>query len=198
MRCGCGGKMRFLEVKKQSYFLCETCGFLKKQAVLPKEEQKRRYDFHVCDAGYRRYMERIKQQILPFIREGLCLDYGCGSIHLLSTLLENQRIACDYYDLFYYPTLTDKQYDTIILIEVFEHLEHPFDELTALLKHLKKGGRLIIKTKPYPPERLETWWYLRDATHVSFVSEKTFLLWQKLFPFSLIWQKDDIFVLERI
>ena len=41
---------------------------------------------------------------------------------------------------------SDKKYDSIIMIAVLEHLDHPVDMIQKLKETLKKGGRIVITT----------------------------------------------------
>jgi 2-polyprenyl-3-methyl-5-hydroxy-6-metoxy-1,4-benzoquinol methylase len=41
-------------------------------------------------------------------------------------------------------TLADQQFDTIIYIDVLEHIEHDREELDRATKHLRSGGHLVI------------------------------------------------------
>ena len=146
--------------------------------MLNPTEEKQRYDMHICDEGYKKYMYNVYLSIQNYV-SGKCLDYGCGQIHYLADILNQNGFETDYYDLYYYNHEINDLYDTIILIEVFEHILDIEDLMIKLKGLLKPNGKIIIMTKKkeYP---LEKFWYLRDTTHVSFVDEKTmFFLAQK-------------------
>jgi len=197
MDCPCGFKMNLININKNKYFYCNNCGYLKKEVVLSSEKQKERYDYHVCDDKYLAYMNDVFNQIKEFIIGNKVLDFGCGKIHALSDIMNNNGFDSYFYDLFYYPSFPSDLYDSIVMIEVFEHLDNPLDELLKLKYFLAKGGRFIIQTKMYP-KKLDNWWYLRDTTHVSFVNEVTIDEWAKILNMKLISLNGDIFVLERI
>lgn len=175
---------------------CLTCGLIQKKTFLSLEEEKKRYDFHVCDDGYKKYMEGILNQIKYDIKPGRILDFGCGQIHLLSDLLCEKGQDCVYYDFFYYPIFPKGLFDTIVLVEVFEHLKDPLQELQKMEKMLTSHGKIIIVTQPYDGENLEKWWYFRDTTHVSFIHSKTIQFWN--LPFQILHKNRNIFILERI
>lgn len=171
MKCFCGNDFMDFDINNEPFFLCEKCGYLRKKNIPNKEEEKERYDHHICDLGYQKYMEGVMNRLMPNI-SGKCLDFGCGKIHALADLLNSQNIPCDYYDLYYYPEFPKGKFDTILLIEVFEHILDSKELLLSLKDLLNENGKIIIMTqkKKYP---LETWWYLRDITHISFVDCKT-------------------------
>ena len=84
----------------------------------------------------------------------------------------NSIVPKNDYDLYYHPNMPQMHFDTIILIEVFEHILDIYNLMLELKNSLNPNGRIIIMTKKkkYP---LDTWWYIRDTTHVSFVDDKT-------------------------
>lgn len=170
MNCFCGALFEKITINKNEYELCKSCGYLRKISNLSSKEEKERYDNHVCDLGYLEYMEGVYKKIKPHIK-GVSLDFGCGKIHALADLI-NKDSKCYFYDLYYYPELPKISFDTIILIEVFEHIKDVYNLMLELKNMLNENGRIIIMTmvKKYP---LEKWWYLRDSTHVSFVDNHT-------------------------
>lgn len=170
MNCFCGGEFVKTQINKNEYELCNSCGYLRKNTYLSSKEEKERYDNHICDLGYLKYMEGVYQKIKPYIM-GVSLDYGCGQIHALADII-NKESKCLFYDLYYYPNMPENTFDTIILIEVFEHIKDIYKLMVDLSLMLNPKGRIIIMTqvKKYP---LSSWWYLRDSTHVSFVDIKT-------------------------
>ncbi len=196
MHCCSSSNFKKLIINGTMYQQCLNCGFLTKVDKLSESLEKRRYDFHVCDDKYLNYMNDVVNLISPFLKEGSCLDFGCGKIHALSDILNARGISCSYYDLYYFDLPLDI-YDNIILIEVFEHLHEPYEELMKLFKHLRSGGKIIIMTKPYIDSYLENnWWYLRDSTHYSFVKDHTLKKWD--LPCKVSQVREDIFVLESI
>lgn len=197
-QCCCGLFFQETKIKDKVFLQCPNCLFLQKTEILCLDDQKKRYDFHQCDDAYVAYIKKIVEEIYPYLLNGCTLDFGCGKIHALSDILNKIGIESYYYDLFYYPVLPEKQYKNIILVEVFEHLENPFQELKKCFSLLKPDGRIIIKTKSYPEQGLDQWWYLRDTTHISFIVPKTLEIWGNLLGFRLSSQNGDIFVLERI
>ena len=196
MKCCCQIPLKEEKIQGLSTRICPKCGLITKESRISFQEERKRYDAHICDEGYVQYMESLYEKLKKFMNGPTALDYGCGKIHILSNIVNQNGVECDYYDLHYYPKLLEKSYDTIFLIEVFEHLYEPYDELFKLQNMLKPNGRIIIVTKPYDGVDLEHWWYFRDSTHISFITKKTLTFWN--LDLKIIAQCGDIFVLERI
>ena len=194
MRCFCNNEMKKIIIDNHEYYLCDSCGYLKKASALDCTREKERYDKHVCDEGYLRYMEGVYKKILPYLNEGLSLDFGCGKIHALANLMNSDNRKCEYYDLYYYNDKPQASYDNIILIEVFEHISDIYSLILDLKSRLNKNGKIIIMTKP-KPTKLNGWWYMRDITHISFVEYKTMLRLSELLNLSLIYdENNDLFI----
>lgn len=196
MKCCTNSSIIEETIQKTEVNRCTHCGLIQKKMFLSFFEEKKRYDLHICDDGYRIYMKKVLDTIRNDIKKGRCLDFGCGKMHLLADLLNEEEKSCEYYDITYYPTLPSGLFDTILLIEVFEHLKTPLEELKHLETMLTSHGRIIIMTQPYEPKNLEHWWYFRDVTHVSFIHDKTLEFWD--IPFKILRKNRNIFVLERI
>lgn len=193
MNCFCGGEFLKTLINKNEYLLCKECGYLRKISNLSSKEEKERYDNHVCDFNYLEYMDRVYHKIKPYIK-GVSLDFGCGKIHALSDLI-NKDSKCYYYDLYYFNEMPKIKFDTIILIEVFEHIKDIYKLMLDLKDMLNSNGRIIIMTmvKKYP---LEKWWYLRDVTHVSFVDNNTMEILARKTGLSVT-ISDDVFIFEK-
>ena len=184
MKCFCGNLMEEITINNVKYYECKNCGYLRKNSPISKDEEKERYDLHIVDFGYREYMYKVYLKIEKYI-SGRTLDYGCGKIHLLADIIKEKGFDSSFYDLYYHNILINGTFDTIILIEVFEHILDIYDLMLNLKKLLNNDGKIIIMTKKkeYP---LEKFWYLRDITHVSFVDDKTMIELAKKVSMELI------------
>lgn len=197
MQCFCNNIMQFCKIKEYELYICHNCGHMKKKNILPDNLQKERYDKHVCDDGYLKYMESVYNKIKGYLNDGISLDYGCGQIHVLSDILNSNNFSCFYYDLFYYNNLDDKKYDNIILIEVLEHIEDVKEELLKIKNMLNDKGKIIIMTN-FIPADISNWWYLRDTTHVSFLNESSILKLAEIIDMDVQIDKgNNIFVLSK-
>lgn len=198
MDCFCNCTMEKILIEKKEFYSCPNCDYLKKVEILSSADEKKRYDFHCCDENYKRYMKDIFMKLREILGSGLSLDYGCGKIHILSDILNENGMSCMYYDLYYFPQIPDNTFDNIILIEVFEHISDIYQALQNLKKRLNPNGKIIIMTQPQPKD-LEHWWYLRDETHISFVTNKTMSILANMLDMNLEFiRESSIFVLTRI
>ena len=167
-----------------TYYHCTSCEYIFKSPTCYQdlETQKERYNLHENneeDEGYRAYFQRFLDFVLPHMDNvKTALDFGCGRTSLLSQLLEDEGVACDYYDPIYHPHTLDekKRYDLIVSTEVFEHLHQPREVFERLLEKLNSGGYLAIQTEFHSNEQasFEKWWYPQDPTHIVFFRAKTF------------------------
>ncbi|SFZ98148.1 Methyltransferase-related protein [hydrothermal vent metagenome] len=184
--------MPFVDDKnKISYYHCKDCEYIFKHPSLYKdiEDQKERYDLHDNSAmndGYRAYFQRFIDFMLPLVENSKdALDFGCGESSLLASMLEEEGIACDYYDPIYHPNgLEDtKKYDLIVSTEVFEHLQNPKKIFEMLLKRLNVGGYLAIQTEFHTNEisSFLNWYYIKDPTHIVFFRAHTFEVLSSLY-----------------
>ncbi len=196
MRCLCQNEMITIKIMNNEYEQCGKCGLLLKKRHPSSKEEKERYDHHIVDSSYLNYIQKTYKKIESYIKIGETLDFGCGKIKALEKTMKEEGRNCDSYDLYYFPNLLFKKYDTIILIEVFEHLKDLKHDLSFLFHLLKSKGRIIIITQPYEEEYLNDWWYLRDSTHVTFIKKNTFTFWK--WNLKLVEQKGNIFILDRI
>lgn len=198
MLCFCEKEMILRQINKIFYYECHNCGYLRKKDIPNPELEKKRYDAHICDNGYLEYMNNVFLKIKNYLNNGKSLDYGCGQIHALSDILNNNNYQCDYYDLYYYNNLKNEKYDNIILIEVFEHIEDIHNLIINLKSMLNSNGRIIIMTKEKPVD-LNNWWYLRDITHISFIEYKTMLKLAEMLDLRLVYDKENsLFIFECI
>ena len=166
------------------YYHCKVCEYIFKspQHFQDLSQQKERYNLHENDEddeGYRAYFQRFLDFVLPQIpTPSNALDFGCGATSLLSQMLEEGGIACDYYDPIYHPhnLHEDKKYQLIVSTEVFEHLHQPREVFASLLDRLQEGGYLAIQTQFHPNDEasFKKWYYHQDPTHIVFFTAKTF------------------------
>ena len=198
MKCFCNNEMIEVRYNNIDYYLCNSCGYLMKKYLPSSIEELNRYNKHICDDKYIDYMIEIYEEIRGYLFGNKILDYGCGKIHALSDILNKNGYDSSYYDLYYFDNEINDKYDSIVLIEVFEHISNPRNLLDKLKSYLNQRGRIIIKTVVVPKNPIG-FWYLRDITHVSFISVKGMEILGELCGFNVIYNKDkSLFILERI
>jgi hypothetical protein len=149
------------------------------RSELPDMTQERvRYNEHINEYenfGYVEFLDRVLEPTLPYLRKNdIGLDFGCGPVPVLASLIRQHGFECDHYDPLFFPDVPGRNYHFIFSTEVIEHFHHPktsFFDLTALLKG---GGILALMTECWTDLRkFPNWYYVRDETHVSIYHEKT-------------------------
>jgi SAM-dependent methyltransferase len=175
---------------------CLTCGLHYKNNILTPEQ----FSLYYNDSEFERWSysklyppEKIIEQRLLSKKEKLCiLDFGCSEGRLLGQLLNNH--ICYGFDInpqsldiarskgmntfssFEELKNTKVRFDTVLLIDVFEHLLNPMETIDLLLKLLKEDGEIIISTgyadswayKKQPAE----FWYTVFPEHVCILSDR--------------------------
>lgn len=191
MKCKiCGSSVEPLEYGQAGskahavYYFCGDCRFISKDSsfYLESEKERQRYLLHINTAQDSAYVEMLKQfldtAVLPYVQPGgEALDYGCGPGPVLAGLLKEAGFDTNIYDIFFEPekVFVGKTYDLITCTEVVEHLADPMETLMLLKSLLKPGGILAIMTMFHQGvEHFKSWWYRRDATHISFFHPETF------------------------
>ncbi|MGE4396378.1 MAG: class I SAM-dependent methyltransferase [Sulfurimonas sp.] len=182
---------------KKTYHKCPECRYisLDEAFYVDEEREKKHYDKHhntLESLGYVKMFEDLVEEfVLPYKDEiRSALDFGCGEGEVLPIVLQRNGVACDRYDLFYFPTKVyeGKKYDLIASTEVFEHLSSPLEVFKKLLSHVEKGGYLLLMSAFHPDndEEFLKWWYIRDVTHIGFFNIKTFEYIAKMLGVTII------------
>jgi SAM-dependent methyltransferase len=164
---------------------CESCEVIYKDETnrITLKEEKNVYEQHensIEDQGYVNFLTNfVDSALIPHIKKGHLLDFGSGPEPVLKEILNKRyHFDVDIYDYFYAKdeSVFNHVYDGIISSEVFEHLWQPRQTLNQLKSVLKKDGILAIMTLFHPKEKDEffDWFYIRDPSHVTFYTPKTF------------------------
>ncbi len=174
---------RFHQDNNRIYLHCNTCDlvFVHPDNYLTQAEEFNRYEFHNNDPEDSRYRAVLAKLFNP-LADRLApnssgLDFGSGPGPLLKVMFEELGHHMSIYDAFYAPdsAVFTQQYDFVTASETAEHLHQPLKELNRLWGCLKPGGILGIMTGiRYDNIDFESWYYIRDETHVVFFSPKSF------------------------
>lgn len=170
-----------------TYYQCIECGFIFKDEadVLPPTDEFNCYELHHNSIDNPNYVDRFKiflnQAVFPYIQSiDTLLDFGSGPEPVLAQLLQRDyKIHADIYDLYYAPKSINlkSHYSVITATEVFEHLVNPIEITKQLHNLLVPNGILAIQTEFITDKALKNffgWHYMREATHVSFYTPKSF------------------------
>lgn len=183
----CGRETRELRDEPFSlrYHRCPRCDFVfVEQRGVPsaaeEEQEYLRHDNRPGNAGYVRFLKTfLDQGVRPFLGPARsALDFGCGPGPVLAGLLREEGLAVDVYDPFFFPdeSWRARRYDLITATEVFEHIREPRQAFSALCDRLEDNGVLSIMTRFHPEKDAGflSWWYRREASHISFYCPRTF------------------------
>ena len=177
---------------------CSECNLLFRSPVPSPVELVQAYaklaDNLWCSSFIRLDYELAHANILENFSSGKILDVGCYRGDFLITLPEiyerfgiepsesarqiaikrGVKIIASSIEEF---QVNNQRFDAIVLIDVIEHLVHPFESLRILGGALLPGGILIISTGntdslPWRLLRNEYWYYFLD--HISFFNRAWF------------------------
>lgn len=189
-----------------SFYPCANClGYVKDSLLRYDSKQERNhYLFHnndVHDLGYQNFVADLVDQItLRCTKEQKELDFGSGSAPVTSYLLQKNGYTIDLYDPYFAPEVDYKNntYDYIFSCEVFEHFYFPKKEIETLLSILKSNGHLIIKTHLYSEEfDFDSWYYLKDLTHVFIFTKKTMAYIAQRYNLDILLIQERLIVLRK-
>ncbi|GAB6096381.1 class I SAM-dependent methyltransferase [Desulfatiferula olefinivorans] len=180
--CGDGGAKTVERAGAGVYYSCAACGvtFLEPDQRLSAEEERKRYGLHrnrPDDKGYRRFLETLADPLIPMLKPGARgLDYGCGPVPVLATMLRAAGHPTAVYDPFFFADSAplETTYDFVTCTEAAEHFYRPIEEFQTLDRLLVPGGILAVMTT-FRTDTVDfsTWHYRRDPTHVIFYREET-------------------------
>ncbi|HOS97598.1 MAG TPA: class I SAM-dependent methyltransferase [Deltaproteobacteria bacterium] len=152
--------------------------FVEERFLPSRDQEEARYRMHRNtgeDSGYVAFLNQAVEAALSFLKPGMKgMDFGCGPVPTLSTLLEKCGMRCGNYDPLFFPRVPEGPHDFIFATECFEHFFSPDRELLKIKALLAPGGILTIMTEPWTClDGFSTWPYARDATHVCFYHDRT-------------------------
>lgn len=164
------------------YYRCPICDlvFCDPGQLPCFAEERSRYELHensIQNTGYVSFLNRAIVPAIDFINSSMNgLDFGCGPGPTISELLKQRNIHCINYDPIFFPIIPEYgKFDFIFATECFEHFHYPAKEIDHIMKILKNKGFLIIMTELTDTILdLKKWYYIKDSTHVSLYSQKTF------------------------
>jgi SAM-dependent methyltransferase len=181
----CGATSRFFLEERRTYFTCPSCTFIFTNQVLSKNLQVMHYtkQWNLQDASfYQNLASIILEMANVFHKPEKILDFGSGPGRLADELASRgyQVTAVEPMVHGYLKDQPKDIFDTVICIEVIEHLLNLEEEFKEIDSRLKPGGVIIISTVLYnpfahanPEEEFKKYWYKDDPTHVNFFDFKS-------------------------
>jgi SAM-dependent methyltransferase len=196
--------------KKRAYYICNNCDvvFVNDEDLPSVEFEKTKYDQHnnsVEHQGYKDFLGLLKNPLCELLEpNSFGLDFGSGPGPTLNILFEEEGYRVNLYDFFYAQNdnLNPKvfQYDFITSTEVFEHLHNPIQDISKLLKCLKRNGYLAIMTglrDDKNKDEFDKWWYKNDHTHIIFYSSKSMQYIADKFDLNIVYQKKNVIIFKK-
>ena len=202
--CTCERAVFFSKDRFREYYHCPECDliFVPSQYHLTPQQEKERYDLHENDPqnlGYRKFLSTLVNPLAEIVPKGsLGLDFGSGPEPVMANMLKDLGYEIVLYDKYYAndSKALDQQYDFITCCETIEHFSNPKKELELMLRILKPGGWLGIKTNLYDSrtQTFDNWHYKRDLTHICFFSECTIKFIKNQYSMKLLYQSKSSFI----
>ena len=161
---------------------CALCRlvFADRAELLDADAERARYETHENDPGdprYRAFLERLAAPLAERLSPGAeGLDFGCGPGPTLSLMLSERGFPTADWDPFFRPdpALLERTWDFVACSEVLEHLARPLESLEIVDRLLRPGGWFGVMTGLLEDDvDFESWWYVRDPTHVAFYRPRT-------------------------
>ena len=180
--CGAPGPFEGLvDVTKRRHRVCGRCAliFVETEFLPAPGAERERYAKHQngpADAGYVAFLRQAIDPALPRLTPAMRgLDYGCGPVPTLCSLLESAGLRCENYDPFFFPDCPAGPFDFLFATEVVEHFFNPLEDWKRMAGLLRSGGLLVVMTAPWVDRAsFRTWNYANDETHVAFYHRRTF------------------------
>ncbi|OYY99556.1 MAG: hypothetical protein B7Y37_13780 [Sphingobacteriia bacterium 28-36-52] len=141
----CNSKSDERLVKKDvKYYQCGYCGTLF-SGELPNDNMVGG-GFEI-ERNTQQNEDRLKRFLDLVSRDSKFLDYGCGH-GMLVDYLKTKKINAFGYDRYNpdYNFIAEHEFNLVSMVEVIEHLSHPFSELDQINILMKSGGILYIET----------------------------------------------------
>jgi SAM-dependent methyltransferase len=195
--CGARSPEPFARVLDRDYLACSGCGlvFMAPLHRPGPEAERARYETHENDPSdprYRAFLDRLCTPLAEHLSPGAHgLDYGSGPGPTLSAMMRERGFPMRDYDPYFAPDpgVLEGRFDFITCSETVEHFFHPRTEFERMDRLLRPGGWVGIMTGMFEAERpFESWYYVRDPTHVCFWRRETFdwvaewLGWEVAYP----------------
>lgn len=196
----------FAIVHGRHFRRCPRCRLISVSPThhLDPAAEKSRYDTHENDPSdprYRAFLGRLVNPLSAVLEPGAeGLDFGSGPGPTLSLMMRERGFACEDYDPFFAPDeeLLARSYDFIACSETAEHFFRPGESFDRMKSLLRPRGWLGIMTRLLRPEQeFESWWYIRDPSHVCFYSVETMEWIAETGGFSMLQPGQNVCLLQK-
>ncbi|MBI4828537.1 MAG: class I SAM-dependent methyltransferase [Nitrospinae bacterium] len=183
--CGAASPLFYRDTR--DFHRCPRCWLIFTATAAGDEQARAHYTAQWGNQDqkfWRDQTDALLSVIQRYHQPGRILDFGSGSGALTGELA---RRGCDVTPLepmihgYLKDQRYEKQFDTILAIEVLEHLVNLWEEIAELERVLAPGGLIIASTlltnpfidQPDAVNQFAAWWYKDDPTHVNFFCNRT-------------------------
>ncbi len=159
------------------------------------------HENRIDDSGYRKFLNKLVEPMLVKLKPSSTgLDYGCGPGPALAAMISEAGHDMRLFDPFFHndEDVLTGSYDFITCTETAEHFHHPAREFRRLNSLLRSGGWLAVMTCfQTSDEAFAQWHYRRDATHVVFYRDVTFLWLADQLGFTCEFPVKDVVLMQK-
>lgn len=184
----CGTDSKVLGFKRGVKALrCPSCGFIWKDTKSLPQDYRKTWSYGSPESFEIRNMDAVfEYRLKEILEKSGCevkkiMDFGCGKGDFVNYLRKRgyEAYGCDVGDnipagaFFFKKNISDVpkyDFDVIVSIETFEHIEGLNPVVTELAKRLRKDGMLYIQTHFTHVDSVLAWCYFDLANHISFHS----------------------------
>ena len=184
----CGTESKVLGTKRGVRAVrCPLCGFIWKDTTSLPDDYRKTWSYGSCDSFEVRNRDNVYDYRLKIILEksrcevNKVMDFGCNKGGFVKYLRRKgyEGYGCDLGDnipddpYFIKGSISDVHeynFDVIVSIETFEHIEEVKTIVAELAQRLKKNGMLYVQTHFTHIDSVLGWGYFDLANHVSFHS----------------------------
>ncbi|MBF0273974.1 MAG: class I SAM-dependent methyltransferase [Nitrospinae bacterium] len=195
----------------RSFYRCPECSLIFTNETVSSEEQEKHYKGQ-WKGDNQEFWEGQATALSHVIHKNhepkKILDFGAGTGDLTKELIKRgydvtpvEPMVNGY--------LKDQKFDalfnTVVSLEVIEHLPNMWQELSEIEKVLTQDGIMAFSTLltnnfidlPDSVAHFEKWWYKDDLTHVSFFCNKALFKIASLSNYNVEIYGNQLFVLRR-
>lgn len=173
------------------------------------EEKHYRGQWQTTDPGFWKSQVDVLLQLMQnYHSPKRILDFGAGSGEMTRELRQRGYDTTPLEPMLH-GYLREQNYsakfDTVIAVEVIEHLKDPWQDIREIEKILTQAGIVIFSTlltnafidRPDAEEQFKNWWYKDDPTHISFFCNQALAKMADIGNYAIDIYQDKVFVLKN-
>lgn len=202
----CGAEALFWQhVLTRDYYRCQICDLIfvdLRQRVAPHRElqQYLQHQNAEDDEGYLIFQDQLLLPMQKYLTQPRrIMEFGSGPSPVFAHRLEKLGHHVSRFDIYFAADANvlsgQQRYEVITAIEVFEHLRDPGMTLQTWRRLLRPGGWLGVMSLIWQDrDDFTNWWYLRDPTHITFLTPKTIRFIGDQYGWLLVYQSARVVI----